>query len=64
MREEDIRKRCEKLLSDLPVPGFIMFGWQKPGKDYDVVYSTKNVPAKVMLRVLVSLLHDIVMKMK
>lgn len=64
MRDDDVRKRCEKLLKDLPVPGFIVFGWEKPGKEYDVVYSAKNVPVKVMLRVIVSLLHDIVMKMK
>lgn len=64
MDESDIRKRCERLLNDLPGSGFILFGWEKPEKEYDIVYSMKNVPAKVMLRVLVTLLQDLVMKLR
>jgi hypothetical protein len=63
MNNEDIQKKCNELLAQLGVPGFIVFGFQKTeDQKFGVVYATKDVPANVVIKGMSWALHDYAQK--
>ena len=59
-----IQKRCEEFLKELGVPGFIVFGWQKPDTpegakaQFGVVSSFHEMPVNAALKGLSWAIHD------
>lgn len=64
MDNDNIQKKAEKLLSELGVPGFIIFGWQKdPGKkDFSVVSSFHEMPVQPAIKGISQVLNQFIQK--
>jgi hypothetical protein len=62
MNNENIQQQCNDLLENLGVPGFVVFGFQKPDDQFGIVYSSKKVPPNVVVKGLSWALHDFAKK--
>ena len=50
MDNQEISEKCSAFLKELGIPGFIVFGWEKPDKKYGFVYSNHKTPPNVALK--------------
>ena len=50
MNKVTIRHPGERVLKELGIPGFIVFGWQKAGKEFGIVYSTRQTPPNLVVK--------------
>ncbi|OGJ55509.1 hypothetical protein A3D88_04610 [Candidatus Peribacteria bacterium RIFCSPHIGHO2_02_FULL_52_16] len=62
MDNADIQKKCTEFLNALGVPGFIVFGWQKPDEQFGFVYSNHKMPVPVVIKGMTFVLSDFVNK--
>ena len=62
MNNDDIQKKCTEFLKSLGIPGFIVFGWQKPDAEFGFVYSNHQMPPPVVIKGMTFVLQDFVSK--
>ena len=62
MDNNEMQKKCETLLKEFGKPSFVVFGWQKSDKQFGVVYSQHNMPAKAAAKSMSWALNDIIQK--
>lgn len=62
MKNEEIQEKCTAFLKSLGIPGFIVFGWQKPDEEFGFVYSNHQMPPPVVIKGMTFVLHDFVQK--
>lgn len=62
MDHAELQQRIEKFLSDLDVPSFIVFGFQKDEKEFNFISSYRKVPPPVAIKGLTWALNDFVQK--
>ena len=62
MDTTDIQKKCSEFVKSLGVPGFIVFGWQKPKNEFGFVYSNHAMPPSVVIKGMTFVLQDFVNK--
>ena len=63
MDTDVIQKKCTEFLHSLGVPGFVVFGWEKPGsKEFSFVYSHHNMPPAIVIKGMGFILQDFVSK--
>ena len=55
----EIQRKCEEFLKELGIPGFIVFGWQKAGKEFAIVYSTRQTPPNLVVKGVSFVLQEI-----
>lgn len=60
MDDATVQELCNKLLQDLGVSGFVVFGRQEEGDQWKVTYSLHNMPPKVAIRGILSTVDQIV----
>jgi hypothetical protein len=58
MDSDEIQKKCSDFLAQLGIPGFIVFGWEKPDKQFGFVYSHRQMPPTVAVKGMTWALHD------
>lgn len=54
-----MEKKCQQLLKELGVPGFIVFGWEKTPGEFGVVSSYNDVPPPVVVKGIAWALHHV-----
>ncbi|MBI3331420.1 hypothetical protein HYZ99_00485 [Candidatus Peregrinibacteria bacterium] len=62
MDNEEIQQKCTEFVKSLGIPGFIVFGWQKPGDQFGFVYSNHKMPPPVVIKGMSFVLNDFVNK--
>ncbi len=55
---DEIQKKCEQFLTELGVPGFLVFGWQKDDASFGVVSSFHRMPVNAAVKGMTWALHD------
>ncbi len=58
----EIEKKIEQFLSQLGVPGFVVFGWNGTGDEFQIVSSFKDIPPNAAIKGLSWALHDFINK--
>jgi hypothetical protein len=62
METNVVQQKIEAFLEELGVPGFLLFGFQKPDGQFGVVYSSRKAPPPVVVKSMTWALHDYVQK--
>ena len=62
MQQDDIQKKCEELLTQLGIPGFVIFGWKKSDTEFGMVQAYREVPVPAAIKGLSWALNDLVAK--
>lgn len=62
MQNDEMKKKCEKLLQELGLKSFIIFGFEKGDGQYGVVSSYHKMPKGAAIKGMAWALNDFVQK--
>lgn len=60
MDQPEVQRRVEAFLKDLGIPGFIVFGYQKGGDQYEIVSSYNEMPKNAAIKGMSTVLHELI----